>query len=303
MSVRVSVPASSANLGPGFDTLGLAIDPRLEVIAQPSSIDEFVYTGDGEVARTPDNLVHQGFKAVFTQLGRTAPAVRFEVRNPIPLARGLGSSSAALVAGALAGDAFSGGELGRGGVFELTAGIEGHPDNVAPALFGGFTVSAGRAGRFVSRSLPWPAGWALAFAVPSWPLSTEHARSVLPNQVSRGDAVHNASGTALWATAVATSDPELLGVAADDRLHQPHRAPLLPGFEQACSDLRAIGIWAAFLSGAGPTLGCVGPKATLAAAEPILRRYAGADGRVLHPSCTTGATVEDLKPASARQAP
>jgi homoserine kinase len=275
----------------------LAVDVRLEVTAQPSEADAFVYTGDGDVASTPDNLVHQGFKAAFAKLGRTAPAVRFEVRNPIPLARGLGSSSAALVAGALAGDAFSGGELGRSGVFELTAGIEGHPDNVAPALFGGFTVSAGRADGFVSRSLPWPDGWALAFAVPSWALSTEHARSVLPNQVSRGDAVHNASGTALWATAVATRDPQLLRVAADDRLHQPHRAPLLPGFEQACSDLHAAGMWAAFLSGAGPTLGCVGPQAALADAEPILRRYAGADGQVLNPDCATGATVEDLTPA------
>lgn len=303
MSVHVSVPASSANLGPGFDCLGLAVDLRLTVTANPADEDVFSYAGDGHVEDTPDNLMHTGFRAVFAALGERAPTVRFDVANPIPLARGLGSSSAALVAGALAGDAFAGGPLGRDGVFDLTAGIEGHPDNVAPALFGGFTVSAWRAGRFVTRRLAWPDGWALAFAVPNWPLSTEHARSVLPTEVTRSDAVHNAAGTALWATAVATADPSLLGAAADDRLHQPQRMPLLPGFEETCHDLMSAGAWAAFLSGAGPTLAAVGPPGTLHAAEPILRRYAGDDGRVLHVGCADGAQVNGVTPVSASGRP
>lgn len=301
MNVRVSVPASSANLGPGFDCLGVAVDLRLTVTASPSNEDVFLYSGDGHVDDTPDNLMHQGFRAVFSTIGLPVPTVRFEVVNPIPLARGLGSSSAALVAGALAGDAYAGGVLGRDGVFELTAGIEGHPDNVAPALFGGFTVSAMRAGHFMTRHLPWPEGWALAFAVPAWPLSTEHARSVLPAEVDRADAIHNAAGTALWATAVATADPTLLRAAADDRLHQPQRMPLLPGFEKACEDLTSAGVWAAFLSGAGPTLAAVGSTATLQHAEPILRTYAGNGGRVIHVACATGAEVDGITPASANE--
>ena len=157
----VRVPATSANLGPGFDCLGLAVMQYLEVTATLSKRDTFVYSGPGHVADTLNNLTHQGFRAAFAAVGRVAPKVRLEAYNTIPLARGLGSSSAALVAGAALADAFLDGILGREGVFQLTAGLEGHPDNVAPAVFGGFTVSAKTESGYLCQALPLPARWTL----------------------------------------------------------------------------------------------------------------------------------------------
>ena len=225
----VRVPATSANLGPGFDCLGLAVTQYLEVSAALSEYDSLRYSGTGQVADTPDNLTHQGFRAAFTAVGQVAPKVQVTAHNTIPLARGLGSSSAALVAGAALADAFLGGELGRDGVFQLAAGLEGHPDNVAPAVYGGFTVSAQTDTGYLCQALPLPARWHLLFAVPETELLTREARAVLPHTYSRADAIFNSSRCALWTTAVALDKPELLRAASQDRLHEPYREPLIPG--------------------------------------------------------------------------
>lgn len=155
-SCHVRVPATSANLGPGYDCLGLAVGLWLTVTATLAEEDRFDYRGEGSLPDTPHNLSHQGFAAVYRELGLDVPKVALKVNNPVPLARGLGSSSAALVAGAACADALLGGRLGRDGVFQLCARLEGHPDNVAPAVFGGFTVSAWQDGAWVSRSIPLP---------------------------------------------------------------------------------------------------------------------------------------------------
>jgi homoserine kinase len=257
-SATVRVPATSANLGPGFDCLGLAVGLYLEVHAQLAPCDAFFYRGPGSVPNCPDNLTHEGFRAAYAALGRTAPRVRFEARNQIPLARGLGSSSAALVAGVALADHFSGGRLGRDGVFEVAAALEGHPDNVAPAVYGGFTVSARRdGGSYLTQALPLPARWRLLFAVPDFELLTSEARAVLPLRYGRDDAIFTASRCALWATAVALDKPELLTVASQDRLHEPFREPLIPGLAACRRALLEAGASAAFLSGAGPTLGVI----------------------------------------------
>lgn len=280
-TARVRVPATSANLGPGFDCLGLAVTRYLEVTATLSPTDTFRYAGVGRVVATPDNLTHQGFRAAFAALGRTAPRVALTAHNLIPLARGLGSSSAALVAGAALADAFLAGALGRDGVFQLTAGLEGHPDNVAPAVFGGFTVSAQTEHGYLCQALPLPAHWHLLFAVPSFELLTREARSVLPESYSRADAIFNSSRCALWTTAVALDKPELLRAASQDRLHEPYREPLIPGLAEGRRALLAAGADAAFLSGAGPTLGAINTRARVP--EDVLgalRAFAGA-GEVL----------------------
>ena len=288
------MPASSANLGPGFDCLGLAVDLACSVTAVRADVDRFEYRGEGFVPDTPDNLVHAGFRAVHAALGMDAPPVHVVVDNAIPLARGLGSSSAALVAGALIGDVATGGRLGRDGAFQVVADVEGHPDNVAPALLGGFTVSSRDDVAWRTRVLPWPKEWRLAFAVPASELATERARAVLPGTLTRADAVRTASRTALWAVAVLQRDPTLLALASDDVAHEPYRSPLLPGFAEARRALRAGGAWAAFLSGAGPTLGVVCSDTVLPSCMDLLVQYAGPAGRVLTPEIGRAATVDGV---------
>jgi homoserine kinase len=279
---RLRVPATSANLGPGFDALGLALDLHLEIEVRRSERDEFVYRGDGTVANTPYNLLHKGFAAACRAAGVAPFPVTFEVDNPIPLARGLGSSSAALVGGAAAADLLLGGPLGRDGVFDTTAEIEGHPDNVAPAVYGGFTVSAqDAAGRYSTRSLPIPAGWRLLFAVPAFEFLTETARRLLPGSYSRADAIRTSSRAALWTLAVATNEPELLRTACLDVLHQPYRAPLIAGFDECLARAFEAGAYAAYLSGAGPSVGAVASAATEDGVRSALKSYAGPDGAVL----------------------
>lgn len=280
--LRVRVPATSANLGPGLDALGLALDLSLTVDLRASERDRFHYRGDGAIADTPHNLVHQGFRSVYQDLGLVAPPVALTVDNPIPLARGFGSSSAALVAGAALADALLDGPLGRDGVFRLTARLEGHPDNVAPAIYGDFTVSAADpSGVFTTARLPMPKGWLLLFGVPSFELPTAKARAVLPSTYSRSDAIRTSGRAALWAVAVATDRPELLRVAAVDVLHEPYRSPLVPGLAEAQQALRADGAFAAYLSGAGPTLAVVTDEHHRSSCTHILERFAGPTGRVL----------------------
>lgn len=301
MPLEVTVPASSANLGPGFDCLGLSVGLELTVRATPADDDAFVYRGDGRVAEAPDNLVHRGFRAACRAAGRTPPPVRLEADNPIPLARGLGSSSAALVAGALLGDAAVQGGLGLDGVYQVTADLEGHPDNVAPALFGGLTVSARDDARWITKVLPWPPSWRLLFGVPAFEVRTEDARAALPARVPRAEAVATAGRVSLWPLAVLRDEPELLRIASHDVTHEPYRLHLLPGFAEAQRELRDAGAWAAYLSGAGPTVGVVCSAARVTACLEILERYAGRDGRVLEPPIGRGARVsgrfEDVRAA------
>jgi homoserine kinase len=298
--LRATVPATSANLGPGFDTLGLAIDLHLEVSVESAGSDEFAYIGTGRnagaVSAEPtaaDNLVHAGFKAVFAQVGEEPPSVRMTVRNPIPLARGLGSSSAALVAGAALADAWLGAPLGRDGVFRLTADLEGHPDNVGPAIYGQFTVAAAdAAGRFTAATLPVPDSWTLLFGVPTFELPTVEARAALPTSYAVADTVLTSSRSALWVAAVALDSPTLLQTASLDVLHQPYRSALVPGMQRALDDLRAAGAYAAFLSGAGPTLGAIVAPHVLADCRTVMEAFVGPTGHVLAPHAASGYVVE-----------
>ena len=284
----VRVPATSANLGPGFDCLGLAVGLWLEVSVGPAARDGLSYRGEGSVPDTPDSLIHQGFRSVYRSLGQPPPTVRFKVDNPIPLARGLGSSSAALVAGAALADAALGSVLGRDGVFELAAKMEGHPDNVAPAVYGGFTVSASTPGGYLCESLNVPERWTFLFAVPDFEFLTSESRAVLPALYARGDAVFNASRSALWTAAVALNKPELLRVAAQDALHEPYREGLIPGFAALRERLRGVGV-PAYLSGAGPTLGAVCTDAgAVRRCEKLMRAFVGERGQVLELCASEG---------------
>jgi homoserine kinase len=261
-AVRVSVPASSANLGPGFDSLGLALDLRDRVTArvldgEPGRPGQVVVRGVGEASLPRDerHLVLGSARAAFERMGIEPPVLRLECDNVIPHARGLGSSSAAIVAGVCAARALvDGGSLlmDDEAVLDLAAEIEGHPDNVAAALLGGFTVAYRDAGhsRAVRADVD-PRLEAVAFVPPDG-VETSVARGLLPTTVAHADAAANAGRAALLVAAL-DGHPELLLAATEDRLHQDHREPAMPESLRLVRALRQQGL-PAVVSGAGPTV-------------------------------------------------
>lgn len=256
--VRVSVPATSANLGPGFDSLGLALDLRDELVAEVLADGlriEVQGAGADDVPRDERHLVVRSMRAAFAALGGEPAGLRLACRNVVPHARGLGSSSAAIVAGVLLARALvAGGELllDDDAAFRLAADLEGHPDNVAPAMFGGFVISGRQGGDFFAvPSTVDPRIGAVVF-VPPQPVSTEVARGLLPAEVPHADAAANAGRTALLVAALA-GRPEHLLLATRDYLHQEYRRAAMPDSLDLVDRLRADGV-PATVSGAGPTV-------------------------------------------------
>ena len=232
-AVTLAVPASTSNLGPGFDTLGMALDLCNEVtlqvghIGDASGVDHISGAGADSLATDESNLVLRAANALYRKLGQTPPPLRATLHNRIPLARGLGSSGAAAIGGLVAANILTGEHLGEADLLALATDIEGHPDNVAPALMGGLVISAvaeARDGRrILTHRLP-PPPVAIVLCIPDQPLATEVARRVLPQHVPLGTAVHNLGRVALLVAALATGDYTHLRQAMDDRLHQPPRA-------------------------------------------------------------------------------
>ncbi len=290
---RVRVPASVANLGSGYDALGLALSLFLEVEGGRAEADAFDYQGDGEVVleRPGDSLLHRAWRRAWEALGEAAPPLRVEVRNPIPLARGLGSSAAAIVAGAALADLESGGRLGRDGVFQVAAELEGHPDNAGASAYGGFVVGFGPPWRALS--LAFPEDLLAVVAVPPFEVPTERARAVLPPVVPREDAVFNLARAALWPAALLTGRYDLLQEAARDRLHQPARASLLPGAGEAMEAAYRQGALAAFVGGAGPAVAALSRRTQAATVAEALRDYAG-DGEVMVMESAGGYTWKEI---------
>lgn len=257
-SVSVRVPATAANLGPGFDTLGLALSvyDELDVTALPASeLDiEIEGTGAEEIARDETNLVVRAIAHTFADAGQPLPGLRIQARNGVPHGRGLGSSGAAVVAGILAAVGLLDGEVAfsDSDLLRLATELEGHPDNVAPGLFGGLTIAwLGERGPQHKKLLV-HRGVAPLVLVPSFTMSTTLARSLQPAHVSREDAVFNVSRSALLIAAL-TQSPELLWDATADRLHQDYRAEAMPETSAVIRELRAAG-FAAVVSGAGPSI-------------------------------------------------
>jgi homoserine kinase len=236
----VRVPASSANLGPGFDVLAAALQLHLEVEVEETG--RFEVVTDHDIARDRRNLCVRAFEAL-----HPADDFTFTIRSEIPLSGGLGSSAAAIVAGAMAADH----------LFELDADllavateVEGHPDNVAAALLGGFVVCAdGAASRFDA-----PAGLEAIVVVPDDPVRTKEARAALPAEVPMADAVFNVAHAAMLVLGLARGEWDLVSRGLQDRLHQPHRAPLYPRSLEVAERAHELGALGATISGAGPTV-------------------------------------------------
>lgn len=281
----IAIPASSANLGPGFDAAALALDLYLRVTAQPAAAFSIFATGrDPRVCeQLESNLILETYRSL---AGAKAPALALQIDNQIPIGKGCGSSAAARLAGAALAARFGGGRRSAQHVFESAARLEGHPDNAAAAWWGGVVVAgvANSGSTAPWAQLPLPRAWPLLLAVPSLPLATEKARAVLPAAYSRADTVANVQSAMLLAGAVASGRGDLLAAATRDLLHQPYRAALCPLFPALQPLVGQHGILAATLSGAGSSV-LLWLDGENHAAQPAIRRViaaAGLEAELIH---------------------
>jgi len=289
--VSVRVPATIANWGPAFDALGVAVTVHntvhLEISASP--VVQIAGQGQGVLPEDVTNLVYRAAAEAARRAGmRAAFAIR--CRNSIPPGRGLGSSAAAIVGGAVAANAALGQPLDHAALLDLAWRLEGHPDNVAPALLGGAVLTDASGGTLRwTRIVPsWDA--ALVVAVPEFTVATDHARAVLPDRVPFADAVANVSRTAWLVTAMVTGRPELLSTGMDDRLHQPYRRRLIPGMDAVFAAARGAGAYAASLCGSGPSVLAVSPPAR---ADEVARRMVEAFVASGHPATSLRVNVDE----------
>lgn len=254
--LRVRVPATSANLGPGYDAFGLALDLCNEFEARPAERWSVRVEGEGAGVLREDasNQVVRAIQRVFTEVQAYDRAADIVCRNRIPVGRGLGSSAAAIVGGVVIGNRLTGERLSTQRLLELATELEGHPDNVAAALLGGFTVSVREAGAVRSVWVDPAGGVAAVVVVGEAPLATSAARAALPDSVPHADAAANAGRAALVALGLATGDENMLRLGLHDLLHEQYRAPLVADFAAVRGALEEEGLGPAVLSGAGPTV-------------------------------------------------
>lgn len=256
-SCTVKIPATSANIGSGFDCLGVALQMynTITVTEIPSGLEIIVNDDSGRfLPKDERNLVYRGVKAVFEKVGYEATGLRIELTNTIPVTRGLGSSSAGIIGGVIAGNVLSGNKLSQEELANIAYKIEGHPDNTTPALTGGFAIAV-KTDPLSYLKLP-VADDDLRFAlfIPTFALNTARARGVLPKAVSHTDAVYNTSRAALLTSALATKRYDLLNIAFQDRLHQPFRKCLIGGVNKIFRFGRDHKAYGTYISGAGPTV-------------------------------------------------
>ncbi len=266
--ITITVPATTANLGAGFDCLGAALslynkftfirlDAETSTKTEETSPLEIRVTGleADRVTTDRSNLAYQAFCAVYQALGQPVPGVAIDLELGIPLARGLGSSATALIGGLLGANYLAGQPLSLLEIQNLAIDLEGHPDNVVPALVGGCRLSATREdGAWEICDVPWLPEIIPVVAVPNFELSTAAARAVLPNSYSRGDAIFNVAHGGLLLRGLATGKDSWLRAALQDRIHQPYRQSLIVGYQEVRKMAIDQGAYGLVISGAGPTL-------------------------------------------------
>ena len=253
--VTIRVPATTANLGPGFDAFGCALNLYTDVTFEETEYGLEI-TGCPEEFTGPDNLAYVSYCAALNTMSEEVRGVKIHIESQIPICRGLGSSAALLVAGAMGANVLRGNKLSTQGLLNITNAMEGHPDNLAPAFFGGLTASMVDNGLPVTVNFPLHPDWEFLALIPDFTLSTTKARAVLPKEVSRADAIYNISHGAMVLKALELGDEKLLRNAMQDKLHQNYRKSLIQDYEAIEALVRTTG--AAFcLSGAGPTLLCI----------------------------------------------
>lgn len=277
-TVSVVVPATTANLGPGFDCLGaaLTLSNQFEFSLAPDAETAVQIAVSGleadRVQADASNLVYQAFTRLYQQLGQAVPAVQIMIHLGVPLARGLGSSATAIVGGLIGGNCLAGSPLSRAELLDLAIAIEGHPDNVVPALLGSCQLSATRADEgWELCEIPWHPSIVPIVAIPNFELSTAEARKVLPSSYSRADAIFNVAHLGLLLRALESGNSDWLKTALQDRIHQPYRETLIAGYDVVRSAALAAGASGLVISGAGPTLLALADAATAPAVQAALQ--------------------------------
>ena len=253
--VTIRVPATTANLGPGFDAFGCALSLYTDVTFEETEAGLEI-TGCDEEFTGPDNLAYVSYCAALATMSEELRGVKIHIEAQIPVCRGLGSSAALLVAGAMGANVLRGNKLSTQGLLNITNAMEGHPDNLAPAFFGGLTASMVDNGLPVCVNFPLHPDWEFLALIPDFNLPTTLARQALPTEYDRSDAVYNIAHGALVLKALELGDEKLLRNAMQDRIHQPYRKKMIADYDKIESLIRTTG--AAFcISGAGPTLLCI----------------------------------------------
>lgn len=255
--VKVSIPATTANLGPGFDCLGLALGLRNEIeltaVSQPALTIDITGEGAGKIPTDATNLAVQAAERVFELMGKRPSGLHIRQNNHIPISSGLGSSAATTLGGILAANALVDGRLSEQQLVELAVAMEGHPDNVVPAFYGGLTLAVMDDDTLHVEAITVPP-LQVVIVLPDFDLPTAQARAALPVQIPLRDAVFNVSRVGLVLRALERGDFAALALAMQDKIHQPYRLPLIPGMAEAFAAAREKGAAAVTLSGAGPSV-------------------------------------------------
>lgn len=257
--ITVSVPATTANLGVGFDCIGAALTMGNELqFAQVDTEAKLLITVEGKeaqkVSTNPDNLIYQSFLQLYQKIGQTPPPIEIVIKLGVPLSRGLGSSATAIVGGLLGANALAKNPLSQTEIMNMAIAIEGHPDNVVPAMLGSCQLSIKDGASWQITPISWHDDIIPVVAIPDFELSTEEARSVLPKAYSRDDAIFNISRMGLLLRALETNHGSWLKTALVDKIHQPYRQKLITGYEQVQQAAISAGAYGMVISGAGPTL-------------------------------------------------
>lgn len=286
MKVSVKVPATTANIGPGFDCLGMALPiyntitieetvlpgtgVEINVLADNDSIDQLSLD---HVPSDENSIVYKAVELLYNSIGQSPSELKINIHSNIPVARGLGSSSSVIVGALIAANELLGRPADEVALLSIACEIEGHPDNITPAIVGGLVISSQEEdGSVVYRKLEWPDDWAVTVCVPDFELSTDIARSVLPKEVPMKDAIFNAKRLAMFVQAVHTKDSELMKLALQDRLHQPYRMKLVPGLDKIIENLRHFdNVLGCVLSGAGSSILVISERNDLDKIRTIVR--------------------------------
>lgn len=286
MKVSVKVPATTANIGPGFDCLGMALPiyntitieetvlpgtgVEINVLADNDSIDQLSLD---HVPSDENSIVYKAVELLYNSIGQSPSELKINIHSNIPVARGLGSSSSVIVGALIAANELLGRPADEVALLSIACEIEGHPDNITPAIVGGLVISSQEEdGSVVYRKLEWPDDWAVTVCVPDFELSTDIARSVLPKEVPMKDAIFNAKRLAMFVQAVHTKDSELMKLALQDRLHQPYRMKLVPGLDKIIGNLRHFdNVLGCVLSGAGSSILVISERNDLDKIRTIVR--------------------------------
>ena len=287
MSIIVTVPATTANIGVGFDCLGAALTMANEFEFAVADTDtKLKITVEGEeaykVGTGENNLIYRSLLKLYQRIGQTPPNLEITIKLGVPLSRGLGSSATAIVGGLLGANSLAGNPLTQEEIMNMAIEAEGHPDNVVPALLGNCLLSIKDNTEWQICRIPWHQDIVPVVAIPDFELSTEAARSVLPTEYSRDDAIFNISRMGLLVRALATNNREWLKTALADKIHQPYREQLITGYPEVRQAAIEAGAYGMVISGAGPTLlALTNPACSERVVESMIRAWANMGVKVM----------------------